>query len=172
MHPSRCLIALLFATSLGASADAADLAGRVLRIVDGDTFVMDVRGAQYQVDIASIDAPESNQPWGDVAAATLSGTLSGRFVVVETTQLAAGRARGRVTVRGRDVGLDLLYDGLAWATVQFEPPLSLQPPEQRADHPYLRAEQEARLGRRGLWRDARPLPPWQWRRPQQLPPAG
>jgi endonuclease YncB( thermonuclease family) len=28
---------------------------------------------------------------------------------------------------------------------------------------YADAEQNARAGRRGLWRDTDPLPPWEWR---------
>jgi endonuclease YncB( thermonuclease family) len=36
-----------------------------------------------------------------------------------------------------------------------------QAPENRAA--YAAAEAEARIEKRGLWRDARPVPPWEWR---------
>ena len=32
------------------------------------------------------------------------------------------------------------------------------------DKAYLECEQTARAERRGLWRDSKPVPPWEWRR--------
>lgn len=141
---------------LCATAGAADhqLPGRVLRVVDGDSLVLEVRGGLYQVDLADIDAPELNQPWGTEASAWLNQTLTGAFVVVEGRPVG-GRILGSLTFKDRDIALDLLYDGLAWSTV---PAVPRQPP-----HRYTEAEQQARDARRGLWSDAKPIAPWDWR---------
>jgi endonuclease YncB( thermonuclease family) len=127
----------------------------VLRVVDGDSLVLDVRGGQFQVELAAIDAPELNQPWGGTAARRLHALLTGAFVVVEGDHQGGGRpVIGRVRFRDRDVALDLVYDGLAWSTVGAAAD---------DEHPYLQAEAQARAARRGLWSDERPIPPWEWR---------
>ena len=71
-----------------------------------------------------------------------------------------GVGPGRETPRtAHDVGLEQIRSGLAWWYREYAR-------EQGADdrHSYEAAEQEARVARRGLWRDAGPVPPWDWRR--------
>ena len=139
---------------------AADyqLPGRVLRIIDGDSLILDMRGSQYRIELWGIDAPEPNQPWGEAAAHQLNRTLTGSFVTVRVDRGPdEGRYAGRVLLRGRDVGLDLLYDGLAWSTVRGGITA------QHAQHPYDLAQRQASVARRGLWSDDHPVPPWEWR---------
>jgi endonuclease YncB( thermonuclease family) len=69
-----------------------------------------------------------------------------------------GQVRGRVTYKNRDVGLDLLHEGLAWSTIG---PITETPHE--TNHPYRDAEAAARQARRGLWSDKHPVAPWEWR---------
>ena len=158
------LSAMLLPTPLIAGASAGQLPGRVVRVVDGDSLVLDVRGAQYRVELSGIDAPELNQPWGTAAGEHLHRLLTGAFVVVgDAVDGSDGVVRGTLVFRGRDVGLDLLYDGLAWADVAHDPV------DTAHDHPYLPAEQAERSAGRGLWSDADPVPPWEWRR--QRPPG-
>jgi len=156
--PARCRFALatlaFLACSLALAADM-QLPGRVLRVVDGDSLVLDVRGSLYRIELADIDAPELNQPWGETAAARLHARLTGMFVVVSGD--ATGPAmRGRVVFKGRDVALDMLYDGLAWSTVAVDPQAAFP-------HPYNAAQHQAQDARRGLWSDEDPIPPWEWR---------
>ena len=68
-------------TACSQAADLHHLPGRVVRIVDGDTIVLDVAGAQHRVRLAGIDALEKNQPWGEAparanCAARLPGNMS------------------------------------------------------------------------------------------------
>jgi endonuclease YncB( thermonuclease family) len=65
---------------------------------------------------------------------------------------------GKVTVEGRDLALEMLTLGMAWHYRQFES-------EQRAADRgrYQEAENRARAARRGLWADAVPVPPWEYR---------
>jgi len=57
-----------------------------------------------------------------------------------------------------DVGLALVQSGFAWHYRQYQ---KEQSPEDRDR--YSAAEQEARVKREGLWRDAHPVPPWEYR---------
>ena len=165
---ARYLLMLSFVlTGLGSATAVAghQLPGRVLRVIDGDTLVLDVRGSLYQVEIAGIDAPEQNQPWGPAAARELSRWVGGTFVVVDADSVDATNVSGTIQVKRRDLGLDLVASGLAWSLFRSDRD-ALQPAHR--PHPYELAEQEARAAKRGLWSDEAPVPPWRWRRPGWL----
>jgi endonuclease YncB( thermonuclease family) len=70
-----------------------------------------------------------------------------------------GRDVCSVYVSARDVGLEQVRSGLAWWYRGYAREQAVD--ERRA---YEAAEQEARAAQRGLWRDAGPVPPWDWRR--------
>ena len=98
----------------GHRARRPQLPGGVLRVVDGDSLILDVRGSQLLGQPGRDRCPEPSQPWGTAAAQRLSAMMTGLFVVVEVED--SGRDReihGRIVVKGRDAALDLLYDGLA-----------------------------------------------------------
>ena len=155
----RYLVLLSFLTLSAPSAADRLLPGRVLHVLDGDSLILDVRGGQYRVELADIDAPELNQPWGQAARDWLGQTLKGRFVVVRSSDFSPdGHIRGRLLFKNQDPGTTLLYQGLAWCVPQ---------PDGKAvgaSREYLDAQIDARAARRGLWSDASPVPPWEWRR--------
>src|SRR5262249_3053400 len=55
---------------------------------------------------------------------------------------------------GRNLNLELVRAGLAWWYRRYAP----------RDGVLEQLEVEARAGRRGLWADPHPVPPWEWRR--------
>jgi micrococcal nuclease len=59
-----------------------------------------------------------------------------------------------VFVDDLDVNLELVRRGLAWWYRQYSP----------KDKELAPAEEEARKAKRGLWADAKPIPPWEWRK--------
>ena len=71
-----------------------------------------------------------------------------------------GREVCRVFVDGVDVGLAQIRAGLAWIFKRYAS-------ERKADgrRQYAEAEEAARKAGRGLWADAEPVPPWEWRAP-------
>ena len=139
---------------------AAEYAGRVVAISDGDTLTLLVPdGAsfkQVKVRLGEIDTPESRQPYGQRAKQVLSDLAFGKpaRVVVETTD-KYGRTVGRVYVGGVDVNAEMIRQGAAWAYRQY-----------LKDQSLLKLEADAKAAKRGLWAlpEAANCPPWDWRR--------
>jgi endonuclease YncB( thermonuclease family) len=137
------------------------LTGRVVKVVDGDTiYVLDDALTQHKIRLAGIDAPEKNQPYGLASRKHLASLVAGKSVTVEYTKYDRyGRIIGKVVINGVDVCLEQIKAGLAWHYKRYE---NEQAPEDRKM--YARAEDQARTGRIGLWRDNNPRPPWEFRR--------
>jgi endonuclease YncB( thermonuclease family) len=146
-------LAVALVVALAGGAVAADL--RVVRVSDGDTFVgLDSENRQVKVRLHGIDAPETRQPFGTVARKALADLIAEKVVSVEEVDRDRyGRVVGRVTIGGKLVNAEVVQAGLAWRYVQFD---------RRNEFGGL--EDEARRHRRGLWADARPVAPWDWRK--------
>ena len=67
-----------------------------------------------------------------------------------------------VMVNGQDANLAQVKAGMAWWYRKYQMELTTQ---QRAT--YEDAETAARAGKVGLWREADPVPPWEWRHPKR-----
>ena len=137
------------------------LAGRVVGVLDGDTVtVLDTSRMQHRVRLAGIDAPEKKQGFGEISKQNLARVVFGRFVMVEYDKRDRyDRIVGKVLVDGRDACLRQVQDGLAWHFKRYEKEQSA------ADRiTYAAAEEQARIARRGLWREPQPVPPWEFRK--------
>lgn len=152
------LVALL--GGCAAFAAAAELEGRVVAIRDGDTVdVLTADNARARVRLAGIDAPESGQPYGNAAKRALSAlTYREQVRVAWAKHDDYGRIVGTVYVRGADVNLRMIERGLAW---HYKAYAAEQGGYDRRR--YAAAEASARSQRLGLWRDASPVPPWEYR---------
>lgn len=151
-----------FVLSIAVTAAHADtLTGRVIGITDGDTLtVLDSRFSQRKVRLSGIDAPEKSQPFGNVSRQHLALLTFGRHVtVVATKRDRYKRTVGKVLVGEVDANLAQIEAGLAWHYRDYA--RDQQPADRRA---YAEAEDAARANRTGLWRDARPVAPWDYRR--------
>lgn len=128
----------------------------VVGISDGDSMTVrcDRAGAQLQVRIHAIDAPERYQSFSEAARNSLS-TLCldsrARILPVDTDDFA--RTVAQVECRGEDAARHQVSAGLAWVYTHYAPA--------RSDLRALQAQ--ARAERRGLWADAHPVAPWRWR---------
>ena len=110
-----------------------------------------------KVRVAGVDCPEIGQPWSSRAKQFTSQLVFGKTVTIETHGTDQyGRMIGRVFVGTRDLSEELLRAGMAW---RYE----VGPP----DNHLADAERAARQSRAGLWADAAPVPPWQWRHERQ-----
>jgi endonuclease YncB( thermonuclease family) len=62
-------------------------------------------------------------------------------------------------LEGRDVCLAQIRAGMAWHYKYYQNEQSAEDRQMYAD-----VEEEARMSKRGLWVDADPTPPWEFRR--------
>ena len=138
-------------------------------VADGDTVtVLESSDEQHKVRLAGIDAPERRQAYGERAKQHLSTLVYGKAVlVVWDKRDRYSRIVGRVLARdcsgltcrySLDAGLEQIKAGLAWHYKQYA---TEQPLAERME--YAALEQQARTRREGLWHDADPIPPWDYR---------
>lgn len=148
----------LLACSLPLQADV--LKGKVVGIYDGDTVtVLDAGNQQHKIRLAGIDAPEKRQAFGNRSKEHLSDLVFGQMVDVDGDKIDRyQRTIGKILLNGRDVNLEQVRAGFAWHYTQYAKD---QAPADRAA--YAQAEAAARAGHRGLWSDAQPIPPWDFR---------
>lgn len=159
------ILLLLGYASTAAATEA--LRGMVKTVYDGDTVVLVGRGiGRLTVRLYGIDAPETRkpklpgQPYGSQAKRVLMYKLLGKEVTAELVERDQyGRAVAVIKQAGRDINAEMVAEGMAWAYRQY-----LVAPY--ASH-YSNLEEQARRLRRGVWRDANPQPPWEFRRGQK-----
>lgn len=128
--------------------------GRVVGISDGDTLTVLHDREPVKIRLAEIDAPEKKQPFGTRSKQALSDLCFGKQAeVVPQKTDRYGRTIARVRCDDQDASEQLVRSGMAWVFDRYVTDRSLYP-----------LQDEAREGRRGLWVDADPVPPWEWRR--------
>ena len=142
------------------NAYAETLIGVVVGVADGDTItVLDAEHQQHKIRLAGIDAPEKKQAFGQKSKAGLSSMVFGKRVTVEWTKRDRyQRIIGVVLVNRVDSNLEQVKAGMAWWYRQYA---KEQTAPQRAA--YETAENQAKAGRVGLWVDANPVAPWEFR---------
>lgn len=151
--------ALLF--TLATLCQAELIQGKVVGVIDGDTIdVLDTANTKHRIRLAGIDAPEKSQAFGQKSKESLSDLVFARQVEVNTRKKDRhGRRVGKVLVNGRDANLEQIRLGMAWFYREYERELSAADREL-----YDLGEQEAKRGRFGLWADANPMPPAEFRK--------
>jgi endonuclease YncB( thermonuclease family) len=152
-HPAA-IVVITFACLPAVAADPPPFAGKVVSVHDGDTLtVLDASNVQHKVRLHGIDAPERRQPFGTKARERLAELTHGKSVrVLPVDRDRYGRTVARIEVEGQDVNRQMIADGLAWHYTRYS-----------KDAAMAGAERDARAARRGLWADAAPVPPWEWR---------
>lgn len=152
MNLSRRLV-LIAATWCLLGAAHADLSGKVIGVLDGDTIDVLVDRKPVRVRLAQIDAPESRAEFGTRAKQALSKAVYGKVVTVKSSGSDRyGRTIGTVLADGQDINRLMVGQGMAWVYRQYS-----------TDRALLDLEAAARKGRVGLWADPNPVPPWEWR---------
>ena len=156
------LCALLLLSAADGHA-ARTIEGVVRAVYDGDTVLLATREeSRLKVRLYGIDAPETakpgtpGQPFGTISKRTLMYKIMGRQVSAEIVDIDQyKRAVAVIRYAGRDINREMVSEGMAWAYRQY-----LQGPYASE---YIDAESRARSKRAGIWRDANPQPPWEFR---------
>ena len=144
-----------------ASAAPKEEAGRVVRVVDGDTYDVLTGSTTYRVRLLGVDAPEQDQPFGHQASDSVTRLVERQPLVWLTRGGTDLYGRTLATVRlplagGPALALDslLVVRGWAWAW----------DPKHRVAGRSVQ-QTAAVAARRGLWKcgAAGVLTPRQWR---------
>jgi len=141
------------------SAIAQTITGTVSSISDGDTIKVRTTNGTITVRAVCVDSPESDQPGGKEATARLRQLLPiGQSVtlnVVDTDRY--GRSVAEIYKGNNLVNLWMVQEGRA---VVYPKYLHNCP----SNAPRLQqAESQARQKRLGIWGQAQPIMPWDWR---------
>jgi endonuclease YncB( thermonuclease family) len=137
---------------------AEDFTGRVIDVLDGDSIIVAHDNIEDPVRLNGIDAPEKNQAYGRKAKDFTSHLVLGKAVTVKEHEIDRdGRIVADVLLAdGTHVNREVVKAGLAWWFWKYS-----------EDHLLKDLELEARDGKRGLWRDPVPIPPWVFRKIQR-----
>ena len=134
----------------------ADFSGPVVSVLDGDTIEILHNNKADRIRLSGIDCPEKKQAFGQRAKQAASDLAFGKEVTVQTH----GHDKYKRTIGdvilpdGANLNQELVKDGWCWWYRKYAP----------GDTVLEGLENEAREGRRGLWADPQPVPPWEWRK--------
>jgi endonuclease YncB( thermonuclease family) len=151
------LLCCLFASTASCNDAKLDsshkLYGKVIGIVDGDTFDLLVNKNEIRVRLNGIDCPERRQPFYQQSKNALSELIFGKEVVVHSKgkdrykRIIGDVYAGNTFVNERMVAL-----GYAWHFKKYS-----------KDQRLSSLEKEARQKQIGLWSHPDPVEPWQYR---------
>lgn len=154
------LLLILVATILF-SQNSFAWSGKVIGVTDGDTIKVLRDGKQVKIRLYGIDCPEKRQAFGQKAKQFTADLVAGKMVDVEDLDIDRyGRTVGMVRVGKMNVNEEIVRSGYGWVYRKYckKHPLYQE---------WLELENMARIGKKGLWQDPMPVPPWEWRRQEK-----
>ncbi|MGF7073655.1 thermonuclease family protein [Mucilaginibacter sp. 3215] len=134
---------------------------KVVKIKDGDTLgLLTGDNQQVTVRLAEIDCPEKSQAFGQAAKKFTSDLCFGKEVkLIGNEHDRYGRTVAQVVlIDGTNINYELVKNGYAWQYKAYSKNTEL-----------AALEQQAREDKLGLWQDANPTPPWDFRREKKQP---
>jgi micrococcal nuclease len=141
---------VLFATAF------AQHTGRVTRVKDGDTFILNDGNKTFTARLNNIDAPELKQNAGISSHLYLNNKVLGKLVEYDSTgKDLYGRTLINAKLEGKRLDSMIIRDGWAWHYVNYSKEAMLDT-----------AMKQAALNGEGLWACGigKVCPPWLWRK--------
>lgn len=149
----RVVFSLVIVSLMGCTEGERSASYQVDKVVDGDTLMLrSPDGTVQKVDLANVDAPEREQPFGVEARQSLLEMTAGKPLTLTWV-----KARAVIAVDGVEVNRQLVQSGHAWARRDNSDPIALAA--------MVELETHARIRFKGLWGQEHALivAPWQWR---------
>lgn len=150
----------LFVLLITATGYSQNVSAKVIGVKDGDTMVILFEGKPTVVRLEHIDTPEKKQPFGEKAKLFASDFCFGKTVKVigNSKRDRNGRWIAEIYYKNQNLGKELVRNGLAWHYKQYS-----------KNQNYAGLQAKARNKRVGLWRDAAPVAPWNYRKMKRKP---
>jgi endonuclease YncB( thermonuclease family) len=150
------LLALAVCAFTCGYARANSFVGKVIEINDGDEITVFNMNRPVRIRLIGMDAPERNQPFGDIARQHLSDLVYDKQVLIEYSGIGQHSSLiGRVLLNDVDISAQMIRDGVAW----FDPRAILSDSQHDI---YFQSEQAARKEHRGLWQSEGAIAPWEF----------
>ena len=139
---------------------------KVTRVVDGDTIKVRSVSDETTIRLVGIDAPEAShkkrepgQPFSQQATKYLAGLVLNKTVdIKEYGHDRYGRILGVVSLGAKNINLEMVDAGFA-EVYRGDPALG------QDLAPYWKAEEQARVAKRGMWvQGSKYLSPREWRK--------
>ena len=127
--------------------------GKIIKVIDGDTFWYSCKYGTFKARLAAIDAPEITQEYGIEAKNYISRYLNkpSSIIVMETD--CWGRALVYLKIGNVDINLLMIASGNAWHYSKYN-----------SDSTYAFAQKLAKYNKVGLWSNNNPMEPWEYRK--------
>ena len=126
--------------------------GRIIQVIDGDTYVFQTEEGSFIVRMQGIDAPERDQLFSRESAEFLKRCLNKNAVTVKHGYDQYDRTLGTLFVDSININLLSIKGGYSWHYKRYSSSIE-----------YARAEKYARSRKLGLWNLKNPIAPWDWR---------
>ena len=129
--------------------------GKVIKVIDGDTFDLMFEEKTIRVRMFGIDSPERGQAFNVKAKEFTASMIAGKEVtVIIRNKDRYGRFVCDVYVQDSTyVNAEIVKAGYAWHFTRYSSDMQL-----------AQLQEEARNNMRGLWQNSNPIPPWEFRR--------
>lgn len=129
----------------------------VKKVIDGDSLLVATAKNTIEVRLYGVDCPEYDQPYSKAAKKFVEKNVLGKKVVIEPAYRDSYGRLVAVVVRDNKVlNNDLVQAGLAWVYPRYC--------RKNFCNIWKENERIARREKRGLWHDAKPDSPWQWKK--------
>ena len=144
---------LVFGLNLNAQKLPNVFEGKVVGIKDGDTYVILYNKQEITVRLEHIDCPEGGQAYGKNAKRYASDLCFGRQVRIEGGKFDRyKRLIALIYLGDTCINQAMVRGGYAWHFKKYS-----------KDMVYDSLQMDAERRKLGLWRDLKPLSPWEWR---------
>lgn len=125
-------------------------------VIDGDSIMVNKEDQTIEIRLFGIDSPEFDQPGSKESRRAMAELIDGQSLLLEVMDHDSyGRTVALVRNGSICVNEEQVKAGLAWV------------------HPrycrigicdrWRQLEEQARSGKKGLWRHQRPVEPWRWK---------
>ncbi len=130
--------------------------GTVKKVIDGDSLLITAGKRNVEVRLYGIDAPEYDQPFAKEPKKFIRYWTGQQRVLVQPQATDAYGRTVAIIIRGEQVlNEDLVKAGMTWVYPRYC----------RKDicRQWKQLEHAAEIGKKGLWGNMHPIPPWKWK---------
>lgn len=151
----KIIITVLLILSICSVHAQTMLTGTVVGVKDGDTVeVLDAQNKTTILRLAEVDCPEKKQPYGKAAKQFTSNAVYRKTIhYIVTNKDRYGRSVAKVFYKNKYLSAEIIKNGMGWHYKKYSRSREL-----------AQLEQKARAQKKGLWADANPIYPSDWRK--------